>query len=317
MTLSNGDRITGIIESTTEDKLTITSPVLGEIEVPLAEIANMVTGAPLALRTKAGETLRRDVAGIEGGSLVLVDPAAGPTGIGLALEDLEAINPPENEAAWTGSINLGLQLTDGNSERRSANASADAERRTKQDRISAKGAWNYSQERSTGDWNLTQRRLSGDLQYDYFLSDRLYLLAQTGAIGDTLANLDLRYTAGVGLGYQWLDGPPISFSTEAGVSYFSEHYRDGSPDMDTVAFRGAYSLVWEFNDDLKFLQDVVAFPGLEEIDDIYVTKDSRLQVSLTEAMFAQLQWLLNYDNTPAPGRERLDNLYLLSVGWSF
>jgi hypothetical protein len=40
-------------------------------------------------------------------------------------------------------------------------------------------------------------------------------------------------------------------------------------------------------------------------------------MNLTEKMFAQLGWLFTWDNTPAAGAERTDNLVLLTIGWSF
>jgi hypothetical protein len=34
-------------------------------------------------------------------------------------------------------------------------------------------------------------------------------------------------------------------------------------------------------------------------------------------MFAQVQWVMDWDNTPASGAERVDSLFLLTVGWKF
>ena len=38
---------------------------------------------------------------------------------------------------------------------------------------------------------------------------------------------------------------------------------------------------------------------------------------MTENLFTQFQWVLEYDSTPAPGFDHTDNRYILSVGWSF
>jgi hypothetical protein len=34
-------------------------------------------------------------------------------------------------------------------------------------------------------------------------------------------------------------------------------------------------------------------------------------------MIASVAWVMDYDNTPSPGFERVDHRVLLSVGWSF
>ncbi len=315
--LKNGDRLTGVIKTMAAGKLTLTSPLLGDVVVEMSDVANLITGKPLALRTRAGETLQRRVTGIEGGALVLADPeAGGPGAVSLALGDLDQINPTP-EGQWSGSVSLNFAMSDGNTDRRSVNASAEAERRTQDDRLTAKGAWDYGEDKTAGTWNLTQRRLGGELQYDYFLTEKVYALAQTAAQGDTLANLKLRFTAGAGLGYQWFEEPCFALSTEAGLSYFSESYRDNTPDSDTVAARLAYGVKWKITDEIELLQDVQAYPSLERASDVFVNADTRARMSLTESMFAQLQWVLNWDNTPATGRERLDNRYLVGVGWSF
>ena len=73
---------------------------------------------------------------------------------------------------------------------------------------------------------------------------------------------------------------------------------------------------------VTFLQDVQYYPCLERASDLFMNVDSRLRVALTEAMFAQFQWVLDYDNTPSTNssgveQDRLDHRFLISAGWSF
>jgi len=71
------------------------------------------------------------------------------------------------------------------------------------------------------------------------------------------------------------------------------------------------------SDAWSFLHTLEAYPSLEETDDFYGRSDFRVNASLSESMVAGFQWVVDYDNTPAAGRERVDNRYLLSVGWKF
>ena len=84
-----------------------------------------------------------------------------------------------------------------------------------------------------------------------------------------------------------------------------------------IALRAAYFLRWQIYDGIKFLQDVRVFPSLENADDIYLKKDSRLRFALLQSMFTELQWELDYDNTPSSGLDRIDNRFFLNVGWEF
>ena len=229
----------------------------------------------------------------------------------LVFQDEEPIG------VWKGAINLGASLSSGNTARRSVFSTAEASRRGENDRITLSGFWNYSDERvATGVRQISQRRTRGKGQYDYFLNDCSYLFASISAENDVFQDLDLRLIVSAGYGRQLFDKADFKLNFEIGIAYYDEA-RNFSPDSDYVAARGSYHLEWDINDRVKFLQDVEFYPSLEEASDIYVRKDSRLQMALSESMNATFQWVLDYDNTPAPGLDRVDNLFLISVGYSF
>ena len=41
------------------------------------------------------------------------------------------------------------------------------------------------------------------------------------------------------------------------------------------------------------------------------------ELNLTERMLAQIQWLWEWNNNPAPGAEKNDNLIAITFGWGF
>ena len=59
------------------------------------------------------------------------------------------------------------------------------------------------------------------------------------------------------------------------------------------------------------------FPSLEDEEDIHLEVDTRLRCDLSDNLYAQFQWLFDWDNTPADGAEREDHRLFLSVGYSF
>ena len=309
--LGNGDSLTGVIKTMGGGKLTLTHASIGDIEIAFEGIADLSTAAAVTIVTTGGERLQRQVTGIGDGALQLAPGEGSPAIASMALSHVAAINPPADPAPkWTGSVNLGTNISSGNTNRRAAAASAEAVRRTEADRVTVKGAWNYADEKTgPGQRNRTERRLEGSLQYDYFLT-------MANAAADEQADLDLRFTGGVGVGYQWVENDDISFSTEAGTTYFAENFGSAA-DTSAIAGRVAYHVKWQVAPWVKFLQDVNCYPSLEEGDDLFVNKDSRARFALTDSMFAQLQWVLDYDTTPATGLDRADNRYFLTVGWTF
>ena len=240
-------------------------------------------------------------------------PAPPPAGAPTAVQD----EPAEPELPdWTGSITAGAKYTGGNTETSSVNVQFDAERRDEMDRWTFKAWWNYGEQKIDGDTEITVRNEGGFVKYDYFATEKLYYLGIAGAEADSLAGLDLRWYAGAGLGYQFLESEETSLLAEAALTYFVEEFDDGT-DQESVALRLAYSVSHQLTETTRFEQDLVMFPSLEDIEDFYGKLDTRVQTNLTDSMFAQLQNIIDYDNTPSSGKERLDNQVLLTLGWSF
>lgn len=321
VTLSNGDVITGKITSMVDGKVTIKSPLLEAIVVPIADVSDLVTGESVTLKTKTGDTFERRILGIEASSLRF----AG-SGSSLSLDNLGMINPPqEAKPAWKGSLNFTAVNTSGNTDIRSAGLAFDASRKTAKDRITVDAGWGYAQNKdrtspsaSSSGYVTTQRRVGAGAKYDYFLSERAYALATARALADTIANIELRYSAGGGLGYTLIDDGKDLFLIEGGIVYFSESYRvSTTPDTDYIAARIAYRYEHPFNDKTKLVHRAEIFPSLEDSDDIYCQVTTEVTTSLTESMIATLTHQLDYDNTPAAGFKRSDHRLVLSVGWSF
>ncbi|MBM3976734.1 MAG: DUF481 domain-containing protein [Planctomycetes bacterium] len=217
---------------------------------------------------------------------------------------------------WTGSVSAGLTATDGNSSVTTAAVDASAERKGEKDRWTVKGFWNFAeQENAAGKSEITQRRVGASVKYDYFMSKRTFLFANGGAEYDLKAGIDLRTYIGGGVGYQFYDTETFKLSGEAGLNMFNEEFRAGGSD-DYIAARLAETMGWQIRPDLKWDHSIELFPSVEDKDDIYGKMDNKLKLNLTEKMFASAQWVMSYDNTPA-ANDRVDNLYVLTLGWSF
>lgn len=238
--------------------------------------------------------------------------SAPPELAAVPLQDDAAAAEEEKLDVWTGAVNVSGSFTDGNTDIQRASVGADATRKSEGDRWTLGFLWSWAEE----DGDVTQRRTRGAAQYDYFLTEKSYLLAQASAENDSEAGLDLRWIAGVGYGRQFRDDDKWKLSGEAGLSYFSEEFDDGT-DSEYLAARLAYGAEWHLSETWSFAQDGEAYPSLEDKEDIYTRLDTRAQAKLTESMVGQLQWVWDWDNTPAAGKERSDHLVLLGVGWTF
>ena len=137
------------------------------------------------------------------------------------------------------------------------------------------------------------------------------------------AAVDLRWTLGAGLGYQFRDDDQWKINSEVGLSYFNEEFDNGDK-FDYVSARLAWDVWARISENLVFGHFGEAFPSLDDKDDFYGRATTYFESQLTQSMIARFSWLLTFDNTPAedpdnpPARlKRADNVYLLTVGWTF
>lgn len=248
-------------------------------------------------------------------------PAYGaplPPGV-VSVAPVAAAQDDVDDPHWTGAVAIGATLTSGNTELRQANADVNAEYRRENDRTSVEAFWTYAdqEDADTGENELTQRQLYGKVQYDYFASEDLYYYGNVSGLYDAKKALDLRTTIGVGAGYQWIEEEDVAFSTELGVSYVDEDYEIDASDTDYAAGRFAYSYRNQLSEDTAFEQNGELLVSLDDSDDTTGMLDSRVRTNLSEAMFGMIQWVLDYDNTPVPGNDRVDHRVVLSIGWTF
>jgi len=240
----------------------------------------------------------------------------------LSVEPLLAQEEGEELPKWSGSFDAGGSISTGNTERQSGNAALKAEYRREGDRWTIGFNWNYAQETNatTGIKNTTARRPGGGLQYDYFLGEKYYVLANAYAESDLLADVKLRSTAGVGYGYQFKETENWKLSAEIGAGYYNKKFYSGGREEYPNArlnyswegrFGGGETKHWNLAQDFNIL------PSLESSDQVYLKLDTRLRYDMSTAWFLQMQHVMDWDNTPAPGLERTDHRVLLSLGYSF
>ena len=312
---NNGDKLTGKIVSADGAKLVIETTVAGKVTVDLSNVKTFSTDGPVELRLKDGSTLKDSIGPGEADGAVATKGSGNVAAQPLPIANIAKINPQEN---WTGSIVAGALITRGNSNTDNVNVSIDAVRRREDDRMTASAAYLYGKQEdpSTGDDSTTVDNWFLLGKYDYFLSEKTYLYALGRVERDRIANLDLRVSPSVGVGYQWIERPDFNFSTEAGVGWVYEDYETGDSE-DHFAGRLAYHVDKKLNDKVSVFHNLEYLPSLEDIEDFNLNTDLGIKASMTERMFTQFKVEWKYDAEPAPGAEKNDLRYILGVGWDF
>ncbi|MBL9136138.1 MAG: DUF481 domain-containing protein [Verrucomicrobiales bacterium] len=136
---------------------------------------------------------------------------------------------------WSGDASIGLTLRAGNTEQYEYNAQAHLQRRTPATRLSVDYIGNLS--RANGIESANNHR--ANVEFDLWLSKRFYLVLPTGEYyRDPFQNLDHRATGGVGVGYDLIDRPKVTWNVTTGPAFQHAWFvstQPGEPDQKSAA----------------------------------------------------------------------------------
>lgn len=310
ITLKNGDRLTGKV-STGETgllrlKTDYSSPL---IEIKISSIGTVVTDEPVEIRLKGGEVLKGRL-GTDAGGRQTVEPNDGRSGAVLDWAGVEAVNPPP--VRWTGNVSLGANLQDGNSDRFSVSAGAEATRKTEKDRFGMRYLYNYAEDED----QLSAKNSYGAMKYDYFFERRFYGFLTLELLSDEFKDLNLRTAVGPGVGYQVWEDSVKSLTAELGLVYFNED-RKGAADESSISGRLSGLLTWKVFQSLVFSDRLIIYPDLRGPEEYRLRNEAGLSSAVGEKWALKLSNIVEYDSEPAPEVRDTDMFWILGLQYSF
>ena len=316
--LSNGDRLSGVVEKIVEGKLHLKSDMVGDVVIDMKDVKTFSIDEAGKIVLGDGTVLNRRIGSSDEGKVSLVGGEI-IKGQEVALGDIASLNAPEDEAPkWDGSVSVGWTSVHGNTRSETIQASMSTSLRRDTDRTTFGADFgrgkqedpDTGEERTTEDWWKTRGK------YDFFFGEKLFGFVEGRYETDKIADLDRRVILGSGLGYQWIESDGMNFSTEAGLAHLSEKFSDGRSN-DSITAQAGYHFDVKISENVDFINDLTYYPSVEEFSDYYLTSTAELRTYLTENMFANLKVLFDYDSTPAAGKGGTDVKYILGVGWNF
>ena len=317
--LKNGDRLTGKIVSLTGGKMVVNTELAGSITLDTANINTFSSDVPIEIHLKDGTVLRQPVVAAEPNEFAIKagEPLQAQA---FHLAEVASINPPPApKPKWTGSVSGALSMTTGNTETKSIAGSVSLARRSEKDRTTADAdiAQSNQTDQVTGEGRTTENwwRIRGE--YDYFFTKKFFGFANGRYEKDDIARLERRVVVGGGAGYQWIETPETTFSTNLGLASVFEKYKRQGDTNNALSLQAGYNFSQQLGKTTKFLHDLTWYPSLEEFSDFFLTSTAEVRTNLTKTMFANFKVIFNYDETPAQDRDKMDVKYMLGVGLNF
>jgi putative salt-induced outer membrane protein YdiY len=324
VTLKNGDRLSGMILSVDDKKLTIKPDYADAISIDLSAVAQFTSDQPLAVTRSDKQVVSGPVTMQD--SSVVVNSATGAQTIPQT--DVAVIRSPADQAAyekslhpgllegWAGGGNFGLGLARGNSDNTDLTLGFNADRKTTTDELSVNAASIYSTNTTNNVSSTTANALGGSVRYDHNLAPRLFAFGLFAGMYDHLQLLDERLSPNGGLGFHLINSKVTTLDVLGGIGYTYESYSTGMVNNIINATVGE-ELTHKFTATTSVNERLYFYPYLNQNGNYRGTFDFGLASKLYRALTWNLTFGDVYNSQPVPGKKDNDLLLTTGLGIAF
>jgi putative salt-induced outer membrane protein len=318
--LKNGDTLTGSVVKKDGDKLTFKSEFLGEVNIPWSAVKSLKSDEDLTVVLPGGNMVAGKVS--TSGDNLEVATGQGPRSAPLAAVDVlrnpteqhhwERLQHPRLVQLWAGFFDLGLALARGNARTGTFTNSFNAARVTTNDKITLTFNQIYGTAEVNGVSATVASAVRGGWSYDRNVSSRLFVTTINDYEHDHFQNLNLRFVAGGGFGYNAIRSERASLAIVGGGDYERENFTNQLHRNSGEANFGD-DFLYKFSSVTSLTQAFRMFPNITETGQYRMNFD----LSGVTAIKKWLGWHLTasdrFLSNPVFGRQRND--LILSTGF--
>lgn len=314
VTLDNGDRLSGSVVRMADGVLYFNATYGGEIEIPWSAVTSLTTDVPITAQLVNDSVVSGQAVASEQGEIQISGDEVLKS-VAFEVENVTAINPPSAEelapkTEYSSQFNIGITAATGNADTQQYHFDGEFNARGEKDRYTIGADFNRGEddgETIVDNWTVYTN-------YDYFLSEKLFWNNAITLQQNDLQQLDLRTSISTGIGYQFHDTDDLRLSATVGVGYLSENF-EVAPSEQTIAGRWSVKYEHQWFEWLRFFHDHEGLISVEDTSDFVIRSRTGLRYPISKRFTGTAQINFNYDNSPSPGTEKEDLIYILSLGY--
>jgi putative salt-induced outer membrane protein len=187
-------------------------------------------------------------------------------------------------------------------------------RATERDKITLGGMINYAKsEDAAGVSETTANKWAANGQYDYNLTQRIFVFGKLGLEADRLIDLKLRTSLAVGPGYHVIQTPDTTFDVFGGVGYITDKYRvtqtiGGETDtrFDRFTLMVGEESSHRLSETTSFKQRLEVYPGLSGDKAVIAKFNAGLGVAMSSTLSLTVGLIDTYNSKPPAGLKKND-----------
>jgi hypothetical protein len=242
--VDSGEWVRGELKRVHDEKLSFDSDEFGDVTLDWGDVASLIPARVVTCRLP-GRRLVTGTLEMRNG-VVRID--TGTEVVEVRRQDVVGILPGKGEELgfWSGSASLGLSARAGNTEQMDLTMRAEVRRQTALTRFKT----SYTGEISTVDKDTTANSHRVPATFDVFLTRRFFVTVPGFEYyTDEFQNIQSRFTAGLGLGYEIVDKSWVEWEVGTGAAYQYTAF-ESVETGDSIAHDAALVASTEFDFDL-------------------------------------------------------------------
>ena len=293
---SDGETLSGTFKGIQDGKVSWSSPILGDLVIEQFHIKLIESGDHFDLKT-SGQNLSNCWMYVQNEKQHL-HCAEGVKTISswkLVVAAGETLTEPLPVLAQKGAIKVAAEDSSGNNNISKYN-------------VDARSEWRYIESRHTfalvlqeesAESQTTRNMWRGSYQYDQFFTDQWFATGNAFYEEDEFRDIDQRTSAGLGMGYQFLETSYIDLLGKGTVNYVDEQLSTGVK-RTRPAFLWNLDFAWKFNDKgMEFFHRHAVLQSFKSAGDYEFNTLTGLKYPINGHFSSVVQLQLNYDNLPA------------------
>ena len=330
VTLKNGDRITGTMLTIKGGNLELKSDVLGDLTIPLAQVATFSAEKPAAVMVKGEKALQGQLQLKSSGDWQVTSNGKSQT---VAASSVDVIMPEEayNKLVehtakpwqdWKGGASLGYAVQRGDQQTSNFSTTVTATRERPATPIfiphwrTNYGLTMVFSHASQNGTSVTSNTLSTGLRQDYLYapSDFLFGLVQFDHVG--AQGLYLRQTYGGGYGHDVIKTSRTIFSVLGGITFVHQKFFTGAYNQSAEALAGE-RLGIQITKLVRLDHNLNFYPNLSNTGQYRFDTSTTLSAKLSNKFSVNAGVIDFYLSNPALGSHKNNMAFTSGLGYTF
>lgn len=300
--LQDGSILKGEISSLNDTVLELKTSFAGAIKIDRALVADFSTEEPVFVRLTDGTVASKTTAPVAEVKHAWIDPD----------DDPEVLAQEALKRSWIYQAALNANGSSGNTEKSNVGVDISAIMSGPDDELRLYMLYSGGETEGV----KTSDEIKGGVRYANYLNGSPWgLYVREELEKDEFENIKLRSVSAGGLSIRFANKDHFKLSGNAGISYRSERYEDGSPDLDEIGLDFGIQHFYLWANHLKMNNEISYVPSLAEPANYLISQNSSLDFPVpgSDLFKVRLGLRNDYNSQPAVGREKLDTTYYTSL----